>query len=748
MALAQRPVPRFFAAFYRWSRQTQRPSPCALSAKRRRLSRQPATVASQQSYHATHRPLKTNQSTHDCAQEQWRLAHSGKDDGQAPEQSRPPPNAPTQLSQDVRSIMRQVPASVVVVTVAHVDPETNKSVPMGIAVSSFSTVTLDPPTVSFNIKQPSKTLSAIRDAHGSFRVHFLASNHEGLQIIEHFCKGNHSGAYEERLKNLHVKLPQAEDDLQTTAPLAPRIMGSGVSAEFECALTHELPVADHVILVAQIKSVITRNVRAPTMAYVNGSYRRLDKEGLIQRHESEQNSERLAAGEQHGASKNVYDLSKSSLSFDIQQELAIAFDWPGIPGEEERSEFAERLRSYLKGLQGLRFASQADIKRQLSIPLEEVAGQLGVDVVALIQECQKGSSVGQVLPEFYWRLSTSKMASLADRMVQLVKADKRFLEVPYQDLLYYLDVMVGSTDVLPSDLLRSLRAEGLVPPFKPSASLPPADMIDGNILIMEQVEHLLCAQARRWPSGSRGGRTLREMADEAGVPTGVMFHFARTRMFSGRSDLEDAHLDITGDVSPEEGLVVIRRMAEHMILNPDSRRSGLKHHRVKEADVLRNIKVDPRVTGVNTSFVVTKIRSLPSNGVSIKRQVDEWLEPYFARTVSWDDLNTRVMAFVQKLPLRATAWNNKDVLAAMGLSESTLIVTPDNKTSKTIAESKVLNMLLAKALKNHYGNGTDEENKAIAKFLTDRYKFDVTGTKQILAEEAKTLLSTDKRTPR
>lgn len=192
--------------------------------------------------------------------------------------------------------MRMVPASVAVITVAHVDPETKESVPMGIAVSSLNTVTLDPPTVSFNIKQPSKTLSAIRDAHGSFRVHFLAGDQSGLQIIEHFCKGNHPDAYEERLKNLFINVPQAEDGPATTAPLAPQLQGSGVRAAFECNLTHELPVADHVILVAQIKSIETGDLRIPTMAYVDGSYRRLhNRKGLIKRHENEQNQERPVA---------------------------------------------------------------------------------------------------------------------------------------------------------------------------------------------------------------------------------------------------------------------------------------------------------------------------------------------------------------------------------------------------------------------------------------------------------------------
>jgi flavin reductase (DIM6/NTAB) family NADH-FMN oxidoreductase RutF len=694
------------------------------------LSRQPPIVANQRPYHATHRLLKTAQATHDFAQGLEKLADAGKDGSRASEQSLSASNGPTYLKEEVRSIMRKVPAAVVVVTVAHVDPETNKSVPMGIAVSSFSTVTLDPPTVSFNIKQPSKTLSAIRDARGSFRVHLPASDHEGLQIIEHFCKGNRPDAYEERLKNLNVRFYQADGGPKTAAP-APRIMGSGVSAELECVLTHELPVADHVILVAQIKNVRTRDVRAPTIAYVDGSYRRLEGKGLIQRHRSEQDPEQPAAVVRYGASER--DLTGSSLPVNFQQEQEIAFDWPGIPGEEERGDFADRVRSYLKGLQGLRFVNQAMVKKRLSLQLEEVAAQLGVNLIALIQECQGRASAAQVLPEFYWRLSASNIATLADRMYQLVKADKRFLEVPYQDLLNYLDVMVGSTDVLPSDLLKTVRAEGLVPPFEPFASLSPADMIDGNVLFMEQAEHLLHHKARTLRRGPQRGQSLRDMADKAGVPTAVMFHFARTRIFTvDPVDLEDTHFEITGDVSPEEGLVVIRRLSEHMMLNYRARTTFETHrHRLREADILRDIHVDPRITGINTSFVMAKIRHLSNNGAPIKRQIDEWLQQFFARTVGSDDLNTRITTFVQRFPLRATSWNNKDVLAAMGLSENTLIVTHDNESSKTIAESKVLNMLLAKALKDHYGNGTDEENKAVAKFLMDKYNFNVTGSKQV-----------------
>lgn len=156
------------------------------------------------------------------------------------------------------------------------------------------------------------------------------------------------------------------------------------------------------------------------------------------------------------------------------------------------------------------------------------------------------------------------MAKLVDRMKQLVKTDKGFLEVSYLDLLRYLDVSVGNTDVLPSDLLEPLRAEGLVPPFKPSASLLSTDSIDRsidrNVLVMEEVEHALREDAlRRWEHAPQSRPSLREIADKADVPIKDMVHFAHTCLMCDINPYA-SHLDITGDVSSEEGLVVIRRI--------------------------------------------------------------------------------------------------------------------------------------------------------------------------------------------
>lgn len=182
------------------------------------------------------------------------------------------PNIKALLKDDVRNLMRRVPCCVAIATVAHVDSESGENVPMGIAVSSLSTVTLDPPTISFNIKEPSQTLNAIRAAQGSFRVHWLAAKGDSVPIIQQFTQGNNRDAYLLR-RQRHVHVPQEQDRSTAAAFTAPQIRTGNLIAAAECVLTHELPVGDHIILVAQIKSLEVGDQSGFAMAYVDGSYR-------------------------------------------------------------------------------------------------------------------------------------------------------------------------------------------------------------------------------------------------------------------------------------------------------------------------------------------------------------------------------------------------------------------------------------------------------------------------------------------
>ncbi|KAL5114389.1 hypothetical protein ACEQ8H_007738 [Pleosporales sp. CAS-2024a] len=180
------------------------------------------------------------------------------------------------LSNEVRLLMRDVPSSVAVITVFCHDPELKTSVPLGVAVSSLSTVTLSPPTISFNIKHPSKTLDAIRANKGQFRVHFPAATHGGAMMVDLFSRGNHPDAYTSRMSAFNMDMHS--DELTVKQPSAthsnaPRITNDFVRAAMECTLTQELTVADHVILVARVDSMENGKKRqGSTILYVNGSY--------------------------------------------------------------------------------------------------------------------------------------------------------------------------------------------------------------------------------------------------------------------------------------------------------------------------------------------------------------------------------------------------------------------------------------------------------------------------------------------
>ncbi|CZR67301.1 uncharacterized protein PAC_17200 [Phialocephala subalpina] len=123
------------------------------------------------------------------------------------------PEAP-KISQNLRKIMRALPASVVVVTTsltvtAAPDPRhSTYTVPenfadrlpsglelnaRGMTLSSFTTLTLTPyPIIQFNIKAPSRTLDALMETR-HFLVHILEATKAGAKVAAAFTKGNATG---------------------------------------------------------------------------------------------------------------------------------------------------------------------------------------------------------------------------------------------------------------------------------------------------------------------------------------------------------------------------------------------------------------------------------------------------------------------------------------------------------------------------------------------------------------------------
>ncbi|CAK43927.1 hypothetical protein AnigIFM60653_000157 [Aspergillus niger] len=95
------------------------------------------------------------------------------------------------LSDQVRLLMRRVPYPVAIITATDPNGPADKAF-RGMTVSSFNTVTLSPePVISFNVRRPSETLSALQLSK-RFLVHLLAPRQATATLARDFSKGNHN----------------------------------------------------------------------------------------------------------------------------------------------------------------------------------------------------------------------------------------------------------------------------------------------------------------------------------------------------------------------------------------------------------------------------------------------------------------------------------------------------------------------------------------------------------------------------
>lgn len=88
--------------------------------------------------------------------------------------------------------MRRVPYPVAIITATdpHASSSSSNDAYRGMTVSSFSTVTLHPePIISFNVRRPSETLSALLSSR-RFLVHLLAPGCATAALARDFSRGN------------------------------------------------------------------------------------------------------------------------------------------------------------------------------------------------------------------------------------------------------------------------------------------------------------------------------------------------------------------------------------------------------------------------------------------------------------------------------------------------------------------------------------------------------------------------------
>ena len=146
----------------------------------------------------------------------------------------------------LRSVMRGFPQGVVVVTAAPPD-----AAPRGITVSSFMSVSLDPPLVAICIMRESQAHGAIESA-GAYAVNILAES-QG-PVSDHFATPNLSS--EEQFSSI---------DHQVRPSKAPLL--SGCIGYLDCRVVDRMVHGTHTLFIGEVEAGKLWNEGRPLVFY-------------------------------------------------------------------------------------------------------------------------------------------------------------------------------------------------------------------------------------------------------------------------------------------------------------------------------------------------------------------------------------------------------------------------------------------------------------------------------------------------
>jgi flavin reductase (DIM6/NTAB) family NADH-FMN oxidoreductase RutF len=135
-------------------------------------------------------------------------------------------------------------------------------------VSSFTTVAISPtPTVCFNIRAPSSTLTAIQTS-GHFLVHILDATPLGAKVADAFSRGLGATAFDSHA----FKVSRERDGM-------PSLVSPGVRRVLQCkSLGEGVVVGDHVIVLGEVTGIQgevheDEGEKGYGLVYVNRAYR-------------------------------------------------------------------------------------------------------------------------------------------------------------------------------------------------------------------------------------------------------------------------------------------------------------------------------------------------------------------------------------------------------------------------------------------------------------------------------------------
>lgn len=151
---------------------------------------------------------------------------------------------------DYRHVMGHFLTGVTVITA--IDPESG--LPVGLAASSFTSVSMDPPLVLFCAGKSSSSWAKIQAA-GSYCVNILGADDEAL------CR-----TFASKSNDKFMGVGWRE------GPSGSPILGTSL-AWIDCVMHSEVDAGDHVVAIGRVLGLGTRDATGP-LAYYRGGYGR------------------------------------------------------------------------------------------------------------------------------------------------------------------------------------------------------------------------------------------------------------------------------------------------------------------------------------------------------------------------------------------------------------------------------------------------------------------------------------------
>lgn len=187
--------------------------------------------------------------------------------------------ADVELSDSVRSVLRRVPATVVVVT-SFVSGR-----PWGVTASSFTPVTLAPPTVSVCLFSHSAVIQAAR-LYGRVGISVLSAGQVPVaraaalpgapKFLEHFSP-EAEGLGETGVPH---PVPDRRWDPHDGVAVPPAPSVHGALAHFDCAVSHLVTVGDHDVLFARVAAVREGDAALAPLLYCDRAFHRLSDDPI------------------------------------------------------------------------------------------------------------------------------------------------------------------------------------------------------------------------------------------------------------------------------------------------------------------------------------------------------------------------------------------------------------------------------------------------------------------------------------